>query len=142
MHHQTAAKLTRVIAIVLILYSLVWATAPYGPIDPPARFLLDLLAWPLGDGSPKWDENILWMSSIGAGLLMALGVIFLGVIVPAIDQGNRRVAQTTIVAMLLWFAIDSTGSIAAGFTANAVFNLITLVPILLPMVLIKWGDKA
>lgn len=142
MHHHTAAKLTRIVAIVLILYSLVWATAPYVSIDPPARFLLDVLAWPLGDGRPVWDENILWMSSIGAGLLMALGVIFLGIIAPAVDQGNRRAVQTTIIAMLLWFVIDSAGSIVAGFTANAVFNLITLVPILLPLVLIKWEDKA
>lgn len=142
MHHHTAAKLTRIIAIVLILYSLVWATAPYGPIDTPARLLLDILAWPMGDGRPVWDENILWLSSIGAGLLMALGVIFLGVIAPAVQQGNRRVVQTTIIAMLLWFVIDSAGSLAAGFRANAVINLITLVPILLPLVLIKWGDKA
>ncbi len=141
MHHHTAAKLTRIIAIVLILYALAWATAPYGPIDLPARFLLDLLAWPLGDGRPVWDGDIRWMSSIGAGLLMALGVVFLGVIAPAVHQGNRRVVQTTIIAMLLWFIIDSAGSLAAGFTANAVINLITLVPILLPLVLIKWEDK-
>jgi len=101
-----------------------------------------VLAWPLGDGRPVWDANITWMSSIGAGLLMALGVIFLGIIAPAVDQGNRRAVQTTIIAMLLWFVIDSAGSIAAGFTANAVINLITLVPILLPMVLIKWEAKA
>jgi len=140
MSRNTAAKLTHIVSWVLIIYSLVWATAAYGPIDAPARLLLDILAWPIGDGRPVWDAQLMWLSSIGAGLLMTLGVFFLGIVTPALREGDWHVIKVTITAIVAWYVIDSAGSIAAGFFANAVINTLMLVPLLAPLVMVKIDD--
>ena len=141
MSRNTAAKLTHIVSWILIIYSLVWATAAYGLIDAPARLLLDTLAWPVGDGRPVWDQQLMWLSSIGAGLVMALGVFFHGIVTPALREGDWRVIKVTIAGIVAWYVIDSAGSIAAGFFANAVINTLMLVPLLAPLVLVDF-DKA
>ena len=140
MQRATAAKITRFNSGALILIALLWAAAPYGPIDAPARIMLDILAWPYGDGTPVWEPNIKWLSSISAGLLLMLGIILLGVIAPALQAGDKRVAWITLLAMCGWFVIDSAGSIASGFGSNAVFNIGLLVPICIPLLAIMRED--
>ena len=138
MNTNTGAKVVKAVSWILILYALIWGSAAYPPFDTPARILLDILAWPYGDGRPDWGENIMWMSSIGAGLLMAFGMLFLLVLTPAIARNDRQTVRNFVLAIIGWFVIDSIGSIASGFTANAVINAITLVPLLVPLLLIKW----
>jgi hypothetical protein len=133
MQNEKAATYVTLVAWILAGYALVWATAPYWTADLPARILLDILAWPMGDGRPVWDDNLKWLSSIGAGLLMALGVVLGGVVAPAVRAGDKRVARVSVMAMLAWFVVDSAGSVAAGFAANAVINVPTLLVCIAPL---------
>lgn len=132
MKQKAVARLVKYVGWALIVYALIWATAAYQNINAPARILLDVLAWPIGDGMPVWDAQLAWMSSIGAGLLMALGVLFVGVVYPAVKIGDQKVVRVTILA---WFVVDSAGSVAVGFWPNSVINLIMLVPILAPLLM-------
>ena len=140
MQRATAAKFTRFNSGALILIALLWATAPYRPIDAPARVMLDILAWPYGDNTPVWEPNIKWLSSISAGMLLMVGMLFLGLIAPAVQAGDKRVACISLLAMIGWFVIDSAGSIASGFASNAVFNIGILLPICIPLLAVMRED--
>ncbi len=107
--------------------------ASYESINLPARFLIDFLDWPLDKTSLAFDRNTMWLSSIGAGLLAAVAIFLGGIVAPAIKEGNQSIIRTTTVAMVVWYLIDSIGSIAAGVPSNAVFNTIFLALILLPL---------
>ncbi len=124
-----------VVAVTFIIYSILWGLAPYESANLPARFILDLADWPFDKTSLALDKNTMWLSSIGAGLLAAFSIILGGIVAPAIKEGNQSIIRTTAVAMVVWYLIDSVGSIASGVASNAFFNTIFLIMVLIPL----WG---
>lgn len=130
-------KLMRIVAFILGMYALIWGVAPFVSINISARFLLDLLDWPLGSTSEPLDRNTKWLSAIGAGLLAMVAVLLWGVIAPALKKGDVLVARTTMLAVLVWYVIDGLGSIAAGVASNMVFNTVYLIAMLIPLIGIR-----
>ena len=135
------AKAVKIISIVLIVYSILWGLAPYKGINISARFILDLSDWPLDNLDQELSRNVMWLTAISAGLLGAISVFFYGIIAPAVKRGDKSIINSAIVAMFLWYFIDSVGSIVAGVASNAVFNTLYLVLILTPIIGIKTNPK-
>ena len=127
-------KLMRAVAVVLALYSIVWGVAPYTSINLPAKFLLDMLDWPIDNMVHTLDRNTKWLSAIGAGLLGAIAVILWGIVAPALKHGNVAVAKTTLLAFMVWYLVDSVGSLAAGVLSNIFFNTLYLIPMVIPLI--------
>jgi hypothetical protein len=124
MSPKAAAFLTRLNAIGFALFALFWAGAAFPGLDGPARFLLDLLDWPL-DGTPATlDHYVRWLSAIGAGLTAAFAAISYFVVAPAIERNDSAARNGALAAIAAWFAVDSAGSIASGVASNAVFNAV------------------
>jgi len=138
---NTRANFLMAVSIIFAIYSLLWGLAPFADFNFPARFILDLADWPVGNLSAPLDKNTMWLSAIGAGLLGAVSIFLGGIVVPALKAGNRSIIHTTILAMIFWYVIDSAGSIAAGVSSNVFFNTIYLVLVLIPLVCIS-KDKA
>ena len=115
-----------VVAVIFFIYSILWALAPYPSLNLPARFILDLADWPLDNLDAPLDRNTQWLSAIGAGVLAAISIFLGGIVVPAIKKADTSVTRTTILAMVVWYVIDSTGSVAAGVFSNVFFNTIYL----------------
>ncbi len=139
MNQQTGALAVKYVSYILFINAFVWGSTAFAPIDFIGRFYLDVLHWPAGDGLPVYNQNLAWLSAIGAGLLAALGVIYLGIVYPAVRDGNKPIVRTAIIAGIVWFVVDSAGSIAAGVSANAVLNAITLIPLIGPLLITKIG---
>ena len=131
------AKFLFVVCIGLGLFAIFWGLAPYTSINLPARFILDLIDWPLSNISEPLDKNTMWLSAIGAGLLGGFTVFLGGIVVPAIRQKNDSVIKITIVAMAVWYIIDSLGSYVSGVASNVFFNTIFLALVLIPLLGIK-----
>ncbi len=131
---STRSTFMMVVAIVFFIYSILWALAPYPSINLPARLILDLADWPLDSLSAPLDRNTQWLSAIGAGVLAAISVFLGGIVAPAIKQQNTSIIRTTIAAMVIWYIIDGTGSIAAGVSSNVFFNTIYLILVLIPLI--------
>jgi hypothetical protein len=127
------ANMMMATAIVFAIYSVLWGLAPYDSINLPSRFILDISDWPLDNLSKPLDHNTKWLTSIAAGLLAAISIFLGGIVVPAIKDNNRRIMHTTIFAMVVWYIIDSVGSIASGVTSNAILNTVYLVLVLVPL---------
>ncbi len=135
---KNAAKMTRIVTYGFIAFAVVWGLAPYSAISEPSRLLLDLLSLPFGDAAPNLTKSEMWLSSIGAGLTAAICIMLLGIVAPAVENGDRKVAKTTIWAFVIWYVVDSVGSIAAGVPSNAFFNAILLVAILIPLLTVRY----
>ena len=137
MSQSTAALVIKYVSYLLIVFAAVWGLAAFPPVDGPARMLVDLIDWPLGDGSPAWGRSVMWLSSIGAGMLMGWSIMFLFIVVPAVERGDKQIIRASIIALVAWFVIDSAGSVASGVTSNAIFNVVMLVLLAGPLLLVK-----
>ena len=137
MSANTRANFLMVVSVIFFIYALLWGLAPFAEINIPARIILDLSDWPIDSLSVPLDKNTMWLSAIGAGLLGAVAIFLGGVVVPALKKGNRAVIRTTIIAMIVWYVIDSAGSIAAGVSSNVFFNSVYLALVLTPLTRIR-----
>ena len=126
-------KLMRIIAVIFALYTIIWGLAPFTSFNISARFLIDVLDWPIDNTAAALDRNTKWLSAIGAGLLGAVSVFLWGVVAPALLRGDVVVAKVTLQAFIVWYVIDGVGSIAAGVSSNVVFNTLYLILIMIPL---------
>ncbi len=131
------AQLMQCVAIGFMLFCLVWALAPYTSINLPARFLIDVIDWPLDNLSAELSRNVKWLSSIGAGLVAAFAIFLFGIVAPAIKANDTKVIQISKLAIIAWYLIDSVGSIASGVTSNAVFNTLFFIMVMTPLIGIR-----
>lgn len=92
----------------------------------PARWSLDLLAWPL-DGATTYEHpDTRFLSALTGGFLFGWGVtiwMLSGAVFDSAPEGVRRAVMTGLLA---WFVLDSAGSIASGNAANALINVLVL----------------
>ncbi|HIE40255.1 MAG TPA: hypothetical protein EYP76_02365 [Thiomicrorhabdus sp.] len=134
MTNEIRYKLMITVSIVLILYAIAWGLAPYTSFNISARFLLDLLDWPVDSMPNILDQNTKWLSAIGASLLAAFAILLGGIVAPAIREGNTHVAKVALWAIAVWFVIDGLGSIAVGIPSNVFFNTIYLIAMIAPLI--------
>ena len=137
MSPRTAGMLVRANAVGFALFTLVWIGAAFPGLDGGARFLLDLLKWPL-DGAPETlDQNTRWLSAIGAGLTAAFAALSYFVVAPGIDRADGETRKGALIAVATWFLVDSAGSISSGVASNALFNALFFVLYATPLVLMR-----
>lgn len=137
---KTSARLIRIAAWGFLAFAFIWALAPYGAVSEPARLLLDLLDWPLGDAAPALSRSEMWLSSVGAGLVVAVSIMLLGIVAPAIERSDRKTVRVTIWAFIGWYIVDSAGSVVSGVASNAFFNTLFLIAVMVPLLALRY-DK-
>jgi len=137
---ETSAKTITFVSYGFLLFAFVWGLAPYSAINAPARILLDILDWPPGNAAAVLDRNTMWLSSIGAGLTVLVSILLLGIVVPAVRAGERRVIRVTIWAAIGWYVVDGAGSIASGVASNVFFNSFLLAGMLVPLLAVRFKD--
>lgn len=100
------------------------ATVP--ALDEPARWALDLLAWPL-DGRERLDDpTTRFLSALTGGFLMGWGVLVWVLARHVHPLAPEPVRRAVLAGLLAWFLVDSTGSITSGNPINAGFNIVVL----------------
>ena len=137
MTHAMAAAIFRIVSAGFLLTALVFASGAFAPIDTMSVWMHDMLDWPLNGSIETYTREARWFSAIGGGVFAGLCILFILVIVPLIERGDRAVRRGVIISMLVWFVIDSSGSVAAGVPANAVFNVAFLAMFLGPLLAIR-----
>lgn len=124
-------------ATLIIAFGVIWALGAVPGWDGPVRFFLDILKWPI-DGDPGvFDATDRWFSALGGAFLAAFGVIFYLLVIPGVERGDPEARKAGVAALLVWFVIDSSGSIAAGAASNAAFNVVILAAFLAPLLLVR-----
>ncbi len=136
-----SAKMTKIVAWGFMAFAFVWGLAPYQSINAPSRILLDILDWPFGDAALVFDKSEMWLSSIGAGLVVAISIMLLGIVAPAVKNSDKKVVRVTIWAFIAWYIVDGAGSAASVVPSNIFFNTLLLVLILIPLCLLRYEEK-
>lgn len=89
----------------------------------PARFLLDLLSWPLDGDMTYASPDVRFLSALTAGFLMGWGVLIWRLSGAIYDAAPDAVRRAVVWSLLAWFLVDSAGSVVSGNVWNAVFNV-------------------
>ena len=140
MTRKQAANIIRYASIAFFFTALIFASGAFAPIDGVSMWVHDLLDWPLDGSMAEFTREARWFSAIGGGVFAGLCVLFYMVVAPMVEQGSRLATRGTVISMLVWFVIDSAGSIAAGVPVNAVFNVAFLAIFIGPILAIRRAD--
>lgn len=82
--------------------------------------------------------------AVFAGLITGFGALYAFGIAPLLKITNREAnniaKRAGIIAAIAWFIVDSAGSIASGVWSNAMFNVIYLLLLVVPLALVKFEN--
>ncbi|WP_299326545.1 hypothetical protein [Parasphingopyxis sp.] len=92
----------------------------------PARWSLDLLAWPVDGAQTFASGDTRFLSALTGGFLFGWGVMIWCLSGTVYDAAPEAVRKVVLTGLLAWFVLDSAGSIASGNAINALFNVIVL----------------
>ena len=119
-------KWLKVTAIVMGSFGPVFFLSTMLSTAEPARWTLDLLAWPL-DGAETFNEpTTRFLSALTGGFLFGWGVLIWVLSGEAYDAAPEAIRKAVLTGLLAWFCLDSAGSIASGNASNAGFNVLVL----------------
>jgi hypothetical protein len=129
----------RAAAGITIAFGLLIALSALPALNLPMRLLADLLLWPLDGGQPLTAPDTRLMLAIGGGVMAGWGVMIWQLAGAPFARAPEETRRIILTSVLVWFTVDSTASVLAGATLNAVANLGFLALFLLPM---RLGRKA
>ncbi|MEM1237051.1 MAG: hypothetical protein AAGI10_08780 [Pseudomonadota bacterium] len=122
-----------VTSVLILVYAPLLLLASMEVTAEPMRWAVDLLSWPL-DGNVTWVAlETRFLSGITAGVLVGWGVMVWCLRVWVFDDAPEGVRRTVVVSAVLWFVVDSGGSILAGVPLNTLANAIFLVVAIGPL---------
>ena len=126
MSHEFHKFWLKISAIVIASFGPIFFLGTMEATSEPARWSLDLLAWPL-DGATTYDHpDTQFLSALTGGFLLGWGVMVWCLSVWVYDAAPEGVRKSLLVGALCWFCLDSAGSVTSGNASNALFNIIIL----------------
>lgn len=137
MSPQTACQLIKIVGYISIGFALAIAGAAWTPTSGVFNFLYDMVDWPLDGAANVVTAQTRLLSAISGGVFASWSVLLILIVAPAIARGDDDIRRAALIAILVWFFIDSAGSLAAGFATNAAFNTVYLVTLLAPLLMSK-----
>ena len=116
----------RVTAVIVGSFGPVFALGSVAATAEPARFTMDLLAWP-PDGATTWTHpDTRFLSALAGGFLLGWGVLIWQLATHVYDTCPEGVRRAVLSSLLIWFVVDTAGSVASGNASNAFFNTLVL----------------
>ena len=126
MSHEFHKFWLKVSAIVIASFGPIFFLGTMEATSEPARWSLDLLAWPL-DGATTYDHpDTQFLSALTGGFLLGWGVMVWCLSVWVYDAAPEGVRKSLLTGALAWFLLDSAGSAASGNASNVLFNILVL----------------
>jgi len=136
-----AAILLRLMGWGFIIFGLVFVTIAFSGYDRFAHTLANLFDWTGRPHTESLTRDARWFAAIMSGLSAGFGALYAFVIAPLLSVPNlqaQRIAKIGgLISAFIWFAVDSTGSLAAGVPSNVAMNVIFLLALTLPLIMVK-----
>ncbi len=123
----------RFAAAVTFLFGLATALAALPQLGAPIVMLADILIWPMDGAETGTLPEARLLYAISGGVLAAWGWMIWRLAGEALEQQPDLIRGIIRTSALIWFAVDSTGSVMAGAPWNVPANCIFLALFLIPM---------
>ena len=127
MQEQNAVGILKFGSALVVGFGVVIAMAAYPPTAGIARFLLDLVIWPVDGVQAISGPEMRLLSAVSGGVMVGWGIL-LWLVATRLYPKDPGLARTLILASIgTWFLVDSLASIVAGASLNALLNVSFLV---------------
>lgn len=124
----------------VLALGLVFAGSAWPQTDAAVRLFYDVIYWPL-DGQSGWHESLRLTAAILGAVMMGWALTLLTLVQTALKQPQLSLWRPMTGAILVWWVIDSSISMALNTPGNALSNtgflLLYLIPVLASGVLTK-----
>ena len=141
-----AATLIGLMGWGFILFGFVFVTIAFPALDKFAQTLSQLFDWTGLTASDPLTRSARWFAAIMSGLSAGFGAFYVFLVAPLLLHRDQDVVQLArrggLIAVCLWFVIDSTGSVAAGVPSNVAMNVLFLAAYALPLIFVKTEKEA
>jgi hypothetical protein len=121
--HRTYLKIT---ALVIGAFGPIFFLGTMPSTAGPARWTIDLVSWPLDGAQDVSDPATRLLLALTGGFLLGWAVMVWLLSTRLYDQAPETVRQIVLTGILVWFIVDSTGSVTSGHASNVLFNLVFL----------------
>lgn len=128
--HRNWLKFT---AIAIAVFGPIFSLGTIPALAEPARWSLDLLAWPLDGAQDYAADTSRFLTAITGGFLLGWGVTVWFLATSVHELAPEPVRRAVVGGLLAWFLLDSAGSIASGHAMNAGFNVVVLLILVGPL---------
>lgn len=139
---KRAALLIRLIGWGFIIFSTVFVTIAFKGFDGFAHYVADFIDWTGPAHDEPLSRDARWFGAIFSGLGAGFGAFYVFLVAPLLTVPNLDAQNLAkhggILAAVIWFVVDSAGSVASGVPSNAVFNFAYFLWIVIPLGLVKF----
>ena len=132
-----AARIIRIFSWIYLVAGLVTAAAAVPALAGPVTLFYDLVDWPLDGTAPALAKDARLFAAIAGGVFAGFSVLYIYLVAPLIERGEPLGRRGGLAGLLVWFVIDSTASALAGVPGNAVSNAVLMLPLLIPLVMLR-----
>ena len=143
---KRAALLIQLMGWGFIIFGFIYVTISFPRLDSFAQALSQCFDWTGLTAADPLSRSARWFAAIMSGLSAGFGAFYVFLVAPLLSHPDRQVVQIAkrggLIAVGLWFFIDSIGSVAAGVSSNVVMNTIFLLAYAVPLLMVRAEDAS
>lgn len=121
--HRNYLKIT---ALVIGAFGPIFFLGTMPATDGLVRWTIDLVSWPLDGGQDISDPTTRLLLALTGGFLLGWAVTVWLLSTRLYEQAPVTVRRIVLTGILVWFIVDSTGSVTSGHASNVLFNVVFL----------------
>ncbi|MEP3890668.1 MAG: hypothetical protein ABJN69_09375 [Hellea sp.] len=141
---KLAANILRLMGWGFIIFGVIFVTIAFAGIDGFARSLVPIFDWTGGVPDIGLTREARWFAAIMSGLSAGLGAFYAFLVAPLLNVSHSQTRQIAkrggLIAAVIWFVVDSTGSFGAGVSSNIVMNFVFLIGLAAPLLMVKFPE--
>ncbi len=141
---KLAANMIRLMGWGFIAFGIVFVTIAFAGIDGFARNLVPIFDWTGGVPGTGLTREARWFAAIMSGLSAGFGAFWVFLVVPLLTSNHEPSRQLArrggLIAVGIWYGIDSAGSLGADVPSNVAMNTLFLMGFLIPLLRVKLPD--
>lgn len=127
MQEQSVVNVLKFGSALVVGFGILIALAAHPGTAGPARFLLDLIIWPIdGVGNTSAPEMRL-LSAVSGGVMVGWGILLWQISTRLYAKDPELAKSLILTSIAAWFIVDSSASLLAGVPLNALLNTSFLV---------------
>ncbi len=138
---KLAARLISLMGWGFIIFGVIFVTIAFPAYDGFAKILTRWFDWTGGAQVEILTRNARWFAAIMSGLSAGFGAFYVFLVAPLLMRPNLEVQQIArkggLIAVVMWYVVDSIGSMAASVPSNVAMNTLFLLALAVPLILMK-----